>query len=81
MNERLRKLVQETKSAIKTPTLKQKEAYGRFAHTMSAASLIGSVTVMFTEPSLTVSVGSRIGALVFWGVLLFWVGALLSKGE
>jgi hypothetical protein len=81
MNERLQKLLLDTKSAFKTPTLKQKEAYGRLAHTMSAASLIGSVTVMFTEPSLTVSVGSRIGALVFWGVLLFWVGALLSKGE
>ena len=81
MNERLQKLLQETKSAIKTPTLKQKEAYGHLAHTMSAASLIGSVTVMFTEPSLTTDVGARIGALVIWDVLLFWVGALLSKGE
>ncbi|ENO79037.1 hypothetical protein B447_13709 [Thauera sp. 27] len=71
MNERLQKLLLDTKSAFKPPALKQKEAYGRLALTMSTASLIGSVTVMFSEPSLTVSVGSRVGALVFWDVLLF----------
>ncbi len=81
MKKRLNLLLQETKSAFRAPTLKQKEAYGRLSHTLSAASLIGAVTVMFTETHATAYVVSKIAALVFWGVLLFWVGAILSKGE
>lgn len=81
MRKRLILLLDETKSAFRTPTLKQKEAYGRLSHTLSAASLIGSVTVMFTETEATAYVVSKVAALVFWGVLLFWVGAILSKGE
>lgn len=78
---RLKKLVHETKCAFRTPTLKQKEAYGRLSHTFCAASLIGAVTVTFTEPQMTLAVVGKVAALVFWGVLLFWTGAILSKGE
>lgn len=81
MNKRLNQLLLETKSAFRNPTLKQKEAYGRLAHTLSAASLVGAVTVMFTETVATPYVVAKIGALVFWGVLLFWTGAILSRGE
>lgn len=81
MGKRLNLLLEETKKAFRTPTLKQKEAYGRLSHTLSAASLIGAVTVMFTETQATAYVVSKVAALVFWGVLLFWVGAILSKGE
>lgn len=81
MGMRLEKLLQETKSAFRTPTLKQKEAYGRLSHTLSVASLIGGVTVMFTETQATPYVVLKVAALVFWGVVLFWVGAILSKGE
>lgn len=81
MGKRFSKLLDETKSAFSTPTPKQKEAYGRLSHTLCAASLAGAVTVMFTETHASPYVVSRIGALVFWGVLLFWVGAILSKGE
>jgi hypothetical protein len=81
VRQRLQKLLQDAGSAIRTPTLKQKEAYGRFCHTLSAASLIASVSVMFTETKANPDVMLKIGALGFWGVLLFWVGAVLSKGE
>lgn len=81
MGKRLQWLLEETKNALRTPTLKQKEAYGRLSHTLSAVSMVGAVTVMFTEANVTIHVVSKIGALVLWGVLLFWVGAILSKGE
>lgn len=41
----------------------------------------GAVTVTFTEPQMTLAVVIKVTALVFWGVLLFWTGAILSKGE
>ena len=81
MNNRLEKLFAEMRGALSTPTLKQKEAYGRLSHTFCAASLIGAVAVIFTEAHATLLVQSKIAALVFWGVLLFWTGAILSKGE
>lgn len=81
MGKRLQRLLEETKSAFRTPTLKQKEAYGRLSHTLSAASLIAAVSVMFAETEASLYVVSKVVSLVFWGVLLFWVGAVLSKGE
>lgn len=78
---RLKQLLHETKCAFRTPTLKQKEAYGRLSHTFCAASLIGAVTVTFTEANFTMASVGKVGALIFWGVLLFWTGAILSKGE
>ena len=81
MNKQLEKLLIETKSAFRTPTLKQKESYGRLSHTFCAASMIGAVTVIFTETQATFFVLAKIAALIFWGMLLFWTGALLSKGE
>ncbi|TFI42385.1 hypothetical protein E4O93_22440 [Diaphorobacter sp. DS2] len=46
-----------------------------------AASMIGAITVIFTEKDVSMFVLAKIAALIFWGVLLFWTGALLSKGE
>lgn len=76
-----KKLLDETIGAFRTPTLKQKEAYGRLSHTFCAASIIGAITVIFTENDATPMVLAKVAALIFWGVLLFWTGALLSKGE
>ena len=77
----LKRLKEETKGALRAPTKKQKEAYGRLSHTFCAASMIGAITVMFTEKDASLPVLAKIAALIFWGVLLFWTGALLSKGE
>jgi len=81
MTERLKMLLVETSSAFRTPTLKQKEAYGRLSHTFCAASMIGAVSVVFAETHATLFVIAKIAALVFWGMLLFCTGAILSKGE
>ena len=77
----LKRLIEETKGALRAPTMKQKEAYGRLSHTFCAASMIGAITVMFTEKDASLPVLAKIAALIFWGVLLFWTGALLSTGE
>lgn len=68
-------------SVFKTPTTKQKEAYGRVFHTLSSASIIGAVSVMFTETQATLYVVTKICALFAWGVLLFVLGALMCKGD
>lgn len=81
MKKQFKQLLLEIKSALRTPTVKQKEAYGRLSHSLSAATWIGSVTVMFTETEVTVYGMTKILALIFWGMLLFCVGAILSKGE
>ena len=75
------KLRDELKSALRTPTLKQKDAYGRFSHTLSAASFVGAATVMFAETHASLYAVGRIAALIFWAVVLFVIGAILSKGE
>ena len=81
MSKRLETFIAETRRAFRTPTIKQKEAYGRLSLTFSAASMIGAVTVIFTEEYATLSVFAKVAALIFWGVILFLAGAILSKGE
>ena len=63
---------------LKDPTGKQKEAYGRFLHALSAACFIGAPTLIFSD-------GSYDGLLRFFGlmclgtvILLF--AAPLAKG-
>jgi hypothetical protein len=79
--QRLRKLIHAVDSAVKSPTAKQKEAYGRYFHTLSAASVVAAVSVMFTETQPTPYVIARITTLALWGMLLLLVGAILSKGD
>jgi hypothetical protein len=67
-------------AAFATPTVKQKEAYGRFAHTLAAAAVIGAVTIIFSEGGAWPSAGRVIG-LMSTGVICFLTGTLLSKGE
>lgn len=77
----LRHLQQEVKNALRTPSLKQKEAYGRLAHTLCAACVIGCVSVAYSDHDATVVLISRMIALAFWALVLFVIGALFSKGE
>ena len=81
MNKRIESLLTSIQSAFRTPTLKQKEAYGRYSHTISAACCIGAVTIGFSESSATANTTEKVTALVFWAVVLFLVGSILSKGE
>lgn len=79
----VRAIISGTKSALLEPTGKQKEASGRWLHTLSAASVIGAVTIMFAKSS---SSGFwydmlKVAGLGAWGFVLFIIGSVLSKGE
>jgi hypothetical protein len=67
--------------AIRSPTSKQKEAYARYVHTLSAAGAIGSMTLVFSESPMTAFAVGRAGAMLVLAIVLFAAGALLSRGE
>lgn len=76
-----RELRAEIIAAFRSPTLKQKETYGRFAHTLAAANLIGAATLYFADIQTTLILLYRIAMMLTAGMILFCVGALLSRGE
>jgi hypothetical protein len=78
----MKHFLQTLRDTFSKPSLKQKEAYGRFCHTLAAACIIGSATLLFGEtmPVARYADG-RIVAMLVAGVLLFLVGGILSKGE
>ena len=69
------------RDAFERPTLEQKKAYGRFAHTLAAAAVIGAATVLFSETRWSVGVTVRMLGLLLGGLVCFALGAVLSKGE
>jgi hypothetical protein len=68
-------------AALHSPTTRQKEAYGRYCHTLSAAGWIGSLTLLFSDSAVSGSAVLRACMMVVAAVMLFLTGALLSKGE
>lgn len=66
--------------ALLRPTAKQKEAMGRYSHTISSASLIGFFTLLVAG-KWTVWTPLQAFLLLLIAVLLFIVGTVLSKGE
>ncbi len=77
---KIKKLWNDARSTYRTPNQRQKDAYGRFSMAMSGACFVGAVTLGFSAPPST-TMAAKVVALVFWGVVLFLVGSLLSKGE
>lgn len=75
------KIRKELKDAFLTPTIKQKEAYGRFCHTLTVAAIAGVLTVLHLDSELTWYIASRAIALTSGALILFVIGAVLSKGE
>ena len=75
----MNKYVAALNRAFRGPTLRQKEAYGRFCHTLAAASFIGGVTQVFTESHATTVVVSRILILTVTGFVLFAIGAVFCE--
>ena len=71
------KLLRALKNAFAVPTAKQMEAYGRYAHNLSAACIIGAATILYSTAYGVVDVVR----LVATGVVLFLGGAVLSKGD
>ena len=68
------------RDAFERPTLKQKEDYGRFAHNLAAAAIIGAVTVLFFSDASLVG-ALRITGLMLSALICFALGAVLTKGE
>ena len=67
--------------ALRRPTAKQREAYGRLLHTLSAASLTGAAVILGTAWPYRLWDVVRLLILTALGVWLFLHGAVMSKGE
>ena len=82
MKRLVERILGSTRQALWFPSVKQKEAYGRLAHTLCAACIVGAVSVSFTDNGLMpYYTAMKLSALMFWSILLFWTGAILSKGD
>ena len=68
---------------LMNPTGKQKEAYCRWMHTLSAACIVGAVSIAFSKslPREFWTEAAKVASLTFWAVVLFIGGAILGKGE
>ena len=73
----IRKFLKALNGAFVSPTTKQMEAYGRYAHNLSAACIIADATIYFSSQYSVVQVFGLFAA----GVIFFLGGAVLSRGE
>lgn len=67
--------------AITAPHKDQRQQYGRFAHTLSAAALIGAVGYVNSIPAWSLYAAWQAFCLISCGVVLFVAGAVLVKGD
>ena len=67
--------------AVRKPSGKQKEAYGRLLHTLCAAALIGATSLTFSSMGACWYDLGKVLALLLLAVLFFFFGAILSKGD
>lgn len=77
----VRRFLRECVSALRTPTQKQVDSYGKLLHTLAAASLVGCVTVTWTTQTWSLYNVSQAAGLFLAAVVAFFLGAILSKGE
>jgi hypothetical protein len=73
----LKQLWRDVVRSLTTPGAKQRDAYGRLAHTLTAACAIGSFTLAWTGPAGTVHNVWRVVGLSTLGLLLFFAGSLV----
>jgi len=67
--------------AITAPHKDQRQQYGRFMHTLSAAAMIGFVGYVKSIPVWSLYAAWEAFCLILCGVVLFVVGAVLAKGD
>ena len=67
--------------AFTAPTVKQKEAYGRFTHVLAAAAVIGAITILFGAGGMNAEIAWRIAGLAISAVICFVGGVLALEGE
>lgn len=72
-----------SRQVMLAPTGKQKEALGRWLHTLSAAALVGAITIAFTgtSPSQLWYDSLKVAGLLIWGFFFLISGCVLSKGD
>jgi hypothetical protein len=58
---------------------KQKEAWMRYAHALSVACVVGTVTVLFTEYEFSWLAFFRITALVMGAIVFFFGGLTFGR--
>jgi len=66
------------RDAFVTPSVRQREAYGRFLHNLSAACVIADTSLVFTDNRYGIP---HLAALLAAGVVCFVGGALLCRGD
>jgi hypothetical protein len=66
---------------LRSPMARQKDAYARYCHTLSAAGVIGSLTLVLSEATLTGFAAVRSVAMFIAAVLLFVAGAFLLRED
>lgn len=66
--------------AITEPHKDQRQQYGRFAHTLSAAAMIGLAGYLKSMPAWSLHAAWELFCFFLCGAVLFVVGAVLSKG-
>jgi len=64
---------------LASPTAKQKEAYARYCHTLSAALLLGGGAIPLTVDHVTASVILRVVGACVLALSLFVFGAILLE--
>lgn len=79
--QRMRDVLSSFKQALAAPTIKQKEAYGRLAHTLCAVCCVGAMSVTFGSAFSMWVATWYLFFLVIWGLVLIVAGAILSQGE
>jgi len=71
----------ELKSSVVAPTKDQRLQHGRYCHTLSVSAVVGAVGYGAGVPGWTATSVVNCASLLAFGVVLFAVGADLSKGE
>ena len=74
---RLKLLWRSLVASLTTPTGKQREAYARLAHTLTAAAVIGAFTLAWSGTALYDV--WRVVGLALLGLILFISGSLLIR--
>ncbi|MBB1634982.1 MULTISPECIES: hypothetical protein [Cupriavidus] len=72
---------QEVRLALFLPSKDQRMQYGRFVHTLSASAVIGMAGYLAGKPGWSWGAALNVIGFSVTGVVLFAVGAVLSKGE
>jgi hypothetical protein len=75
------KLLIKIRDSLVRPTVRQREAYGRFTHTLSAASIVGAFTIAWTGSGWTFQKLGKVGGLAWVGLVLFLAGSIALRIE